>query len=463
MGKFKKVLASTLAGVLAVGALASCSDNGNTNSTTPSTSTPTSESKVDTSGVKSIYFLNFKPEIASKYEAIAAKYKEEKGIEVRVQTAASGEYEKTLTSEMAKSDPPTIFQINGPVGYENWKDYCADLKDSELYQLVSDKSLAVKSGDGVYGIPYVVEGYGIIYNNAIMTKYFATEGAKAASMDEINNYAKLAEVVEDMTAKKEELGIDGVFASTSLKTGDDWRWQTHLMNMPLYYEFNTGTGDVITNCLEAKELEFKYADNYKNIFDLYTNNSTTDKNLLGGKTVADSMAEFAAGKCAMVQNGNWAWGDIKAGGVVKEEDVKYLPIYTGIDGEETQGLCIGTENYFAINREVDAATQQASMDFLVWLFTSDYGKNAVVNELGFVAPFTSFGDNEKPTDPLAKEVLAWMEKDGFTSVKWSFAGIPSEQWKNDFGASLLKYVQGQKEWTDVVSDAKTSWASERSA
>ena len=117
MGKFKKVLASTLAGVLAVGALASCSDNGNTNSTTPSTSTPTSESKVDTSGVKSIYFLNFKPEIASKYEAIAAKYKEEKGIEVRVQTAASGEYEKTLTSEMAKSDPPTIFQINGPVGY----------------------------------------------------------------------------------------------------------------------------------------------------------------------------------------------------------------------------------------------------------------------------------------------------------------------------------------------------------
>ena len=438
MRKFKKVLASTLAGILAVGALAGCSDNGNTNSTTPSTSTPTSESKVDTSGVKSIYFLNFKPEIASKYEAIAAKYKEETGIEVRVQTAASGEYEKTLTSEMAKSDPPTIFQINGPVGYENWKDYCADLKDSELYQLVSDKSLAVKSGDGVYGIPYVVE-------------------------KEINNYAKLAEVVEDMTAKKEELGIDGVFASTSLKTGDDWRWQTHLMNMPLYYEFNTGTGDVITNCLEAKELEFKYADNYKNIFDLYTNNSTTDKNLLGGKTVADSMAEFAAGKCAMVQNGNWAWGDIKAGGVVKEEDVKYLPIYTGIDGEETQGLCIGTENYFAINSEVDAATQQASMDFLVWLFTSDYGKNAVVNELGFVAPFTSFGDNEKPTDPLAKEVLAWMEKDGFTSVKWSFAGIPSEQWKNDFGASLLKYVQGQKEWTDVVSDAKTSWASERSA
>ena len=474
MSKFKKVLAGALAGMMAVGALAGCNDSGSGNSTSPSTTTSTSDGTktntakgfyddVDTSGVKSIYFLNFKPERADKYEAIAAKYKEEKGIEVRVQTAASGEYEKYLTSEMGKSDPPTIFQINGPVGYQNWKDYCADVSGSKLYDLVSDKSLAVKDGDGVYGIPYVVEGYGIIYNNAIMTKYFATEGAKAASMDEINNYAKLKEVVEDMTAKKEELGIDGVFGSTSLKQGDDWRWQTHLVNMPLYYEFNTGTGDVITNCLEAKELEFKYADNYKNIFDLYTNNSVTEKNLLGGKTVADSMAEFAAGKCAMIQNGNWAWGDIQKGGVVSEADVKYLPIYTGIDGEEKQGLCVGTENYFAINKEVDEATQKASMDFLVWLFTSDYGKKAVVNDLGFVAPFTSFGDDEKPTDPLAKEVLAWMAKDGYTSVKWSFAGIPSEKWKSDFGASLLEYVQGQKDWSKVVEDAKTSWATERNA
>ena len=462
MRKFKKVLAGTLAGVLAVGALAGCNDNsGNKNSTASPTESTTQASKADTSGVKSIYFLNFKPEISDKYEAIAAKYKEETGIEVRVQTAASGEYEQYLTSEMAKQDPPTIFQINGPVGYQNWKDYCADLKDSELYQLVSDKSLAVKSGDGVYGIPYVVEGYGIIYNNAIMTKYFATEGAKAASMAEINNYAKLAEVVEDMTAKKDELGIEGVFGSTSLKSGDDWRWQTHLMNLPLYYEFNTGTGDVITNCLEANTLEFKYADNYKNIFDLYTNNSLTSKNLLGAKSVSDSMAEFASGKCAMIQNGNWAWGDIQKGGVVKEEDVKYLPIYTGIDGEETQGLCVGTENYFAINKKVDEATQQASMDFLVWLFTSEYGKNAVINELEFVAPFTSFGENEKPSNPLAKEVLAWMAKDGYTSVKWSFAGIPSEQWKSDFGSSLLKYVQGQKDWSAVVEDAKKSWTDER--
>ena len=467
MRKFKKVLASTLAGVLAVGALAGCGESGNNNnnSTASTASTATTESKVDTSGVKSIYFLNFKPEIADKYEAIAAKYKEEKGIEVRVQTAASGEYEKYLTSEMGKSDPPTIFQINGPVGYQNWKDYCADVSGSKLYDLVSDKSLAVKDGEGVYGIPYVVEGYGIIYNNAIMTKYFATDGAKAASMDEINSFAKLKEVVEDMTAKKEELGIDGVFGSTSLKQGDDWRWQTHLADLPLYYEFGSD-GNAIVNCFNAKDLEFKYAENYKNIFDLYTNNSVTEKNLLGGKTVSDSMAEFADEKCAMIQNGSWAWGDIEKGGKVKAEDVKYLPIYTGTEDDAKQGLCIGTENYFAINKEVDEATQKASMDFLVWLFTSDYGKNAVVNDLGFVTPFTSFGENEKPSNPLAVELLAWSDKAAkgdCKSVDWAFLGIPSEKWKSDFGASLLEYVQGQKDWTKVVDDAKASWTTERNA
>jgi len=462
MKNLKRFLALSMAGCMAIGALAGC--NGEGGSEEKSTAPVVGEESVDTSSVKQIYFLNFKPEISSQYDAIAAEYEKQTGVKVRVQTAASGEYEKMLTSEMGKADPPTIFQINGPVGYQNWKDYCADMKNTELYNQLNDKSLAVTDGDGVFGVPYAVEGYGIIYNNAVMTKYFATSGAKAASMDEINSFAKLKEVVEDMTAKKAELGIEGVFGSTSLKSGDDWRWQTHLMNLPLYYEFKEG-GDPITNCLNATELEFKFADNYKNIFDLYLDNSCTEKTLLGSKTVDESMAEFATGKCAMVQNGNWAWNQIKgvSGNTVKEEDIKFLPIYTGVDGEDKQGLCVGTENFFAINSQVDAATQQASVDFLNWLFTSDYGKKAVVNDLGFIAPFNSFGDNEKPTDPLAKEVLNWMGKDGMTSAKWSFAGIPSENWKQAFGSSLLEYAQGKKDWTKVVEEAKASWKTEREA
>lgn len=216
-----------------------------------------------------------------------------------------------------------------------------------------------------------------------------------------------------------------------------------------------------------KKFRYKYADNYKNIFDLYTNNSCTDKKLLGSKTVDESMAEFAIGKCAMIQNGNWGWSQINGvdGNVTKAENIKFLPIYTGVKDEEKQGICIGTENYFAINSEVDEATQQASIDFLVWLFSSDYGKDAVTNDLGFITPFNTFKEDEQPTDPLAKEVLSWKakESEGIKNPEWLFTAFPSENWKNEFGASLLEYVQGQKDWSKVVDDAKTSWTTEREA
>jgi raffinose/stachyose/melibiose transport system substrate-binding protein len=409
---------------------------------------------------KSIYYLNFKPEIAQVYDEISAVYEAETGVKLNVVTAASGTYEQTLKSEIAKADAPVLFQINGPKGYASWKEYTKDLKDTELYAHLTDKSLAVTDGDGVYGIPYVVEGYGIIYNQAIMNKYFATEGAKAASMDEINNFATLKAVVEDMTAKKDVLGIDGVFASTSLQPGEDWRWQTHLANVPIYYEFKNNNVDLASEA--TKEITFQYGPNFKNIFDLYINNSCTDAKILGSKQVADSMAEFALGRVAMVQNGNWAWSQISSvdGNVVAETDIKFLPIYIGVDGEEKQGLCTGTENFFAINAKASEEKQKLAEDFIFWLYSSDKGKEFVTNKLGFIAPFDTFNENEKPTDPLAKEVLSWMGKEGVTSVAWNFTVFPSQTFKNDFGAALLQYAQGKMEWDAVTKLVVDEWKTE---
>lgn len=466
MRKVTRILAVVMVLCMAVTIFAGC-NNGN------ASSTASGNSSTNTSNVKEIYFLNFKPEISEKYEAIAKQYEQETGVKVKVVTAASGEYEKTLTSEIAKSNPPTIFQINGPVGYQNWADYCANLKDSKLYNILTDenKGLAVTKDDGVYGIPYAIEGYGIIYNNAIMDKYFASKNkaTKFTSVDEITNFAALQEVVEDMTKLKDELGIKGVFGSTSMAEGNQWRWQTHLANIPLYYEFkeDKNSDNPILAGLNANEITFKYNKEYQNIFDLYINNSVTDKNLLSSKTVDDSMNEFALGQCAMIQNGNWGWNTVKEtkGNVAKAEDVKFLPIYTGMKGEETQGICIGTENYFAINSQVDEATQQASIDFLVWLFSSDYGKKTVTNELGFITPFNTFTDAEQPDDPLAKDVLAWKAKESgdIHNLEWLFTAFPSEQFKNDMGAALLEYVQGQKDWAGVTQVVIDSWAAEKAA
>ncbi|MBR7133887.1 MAG: ABC transporter substrate-binding protein [Clostridia bacterium] len=414
-----------------------------------------------------VYFLNFKPESASVYEELAKKYKEETGVTVKVVTAAANNYEQTLKSEIAKSDAPTIFQVNGPVGYAAWDDYCLDIKDSKLYSYLTDKSLAITEDGGVYAIPYVVEGYGIIYNDAIMKKYFAlgNKKSKLTSADEIDSFDKLKTVVEDMTAHAKELGIKGVFASTSLSSGEDWRWQTHLLNVPLYYEMSEMGEelDPSLSLLDAKEISYKYSKNFENLFDLYINNSVTAKTLLGSKSVADSMAEFATGQAAMVQNGNWAWSQISGvdGNVVKENDIKMLPLYTGVEGEKGQGICIGTENYFAINKNADEEQQKASLAFLEWLFSSETGKRYVTEKLNFITPFSTFTEDELPNDPLAKEISRYMKDDSIKNIPWTFTAFPSDTYKKEVGSALLDYVQGDKKWEYVRKTIKDTWKSER--
>lgn len=408
---------------------------------------------------QSIYYLNFKPEVASVWREIASDYEEETGVEVKVLTVANGNYEQRLKAELAKKDAPTLFHINGPIGYNNWKNYCLDLSDTELYTWQLDPEIAVKHDSGVYGIPYVVEGYGIIYNDAIMQKYFAlpSKTAPYSSMDEINNFDKLKAVVEDMTVHKTELGIEGVFASTSFSSGEDWRWQTHLANIPVFYEYND------KNISDSDTLDFTYADKFKNIFDLYINNSCTDKSELAKKSVKDSMADFALERAAMVQNGNWAWSQIAEvdGNKVSEENVKYMPVYTGMEGEENQGLCIGTGNYLCVNATSSKAEQQAAIDFIKWVYSSDKGKNYVTNQLSFIAPFNTFSENERPGNPLAQEVIEDMENTSTNSVNWIFSTFPSQKFKDNFGALLLNYVKGECSWNEVVAGVKDEWSSEK--
>lgn len=413
-----------------------------------------------------IYYLNFKPEIADIYKEIATAYEKETGVKVKVVTAASDSYETTLKSEIAKTDAPTIFQINGMVGYTAWKNYCLDLKDTKIYSYLLDKDMAIKDGDGIYGIPYVVEGFGIIYNNEIMEKYFALKdkAVSITSAQEIKNFSLLKAVVQDMTKHKSELGIDGVFASTSMAGGESWRWESHLASVPIYYEMKDldKSASAIATAYNAKEIKFTYADKYKNLFDLYTDNSVSEKGVLGSKSVEDSMSEFALGKAAMVQNGNWAWSQIKnvSGNKVKEDNIKYLPLYTGVDGEENQGLCIGTENYLAINSKVSKEKQEASLKFLEWLFSSDTGKKYVTEKLEFITPFNTFADDEKPSDPLAREVIDWMNRDVRT-IDWTFNSFPSQDFKSAFSDALLEYVQGTKDWDYVKKTVIDSWKSER--
>lgn len=457
MKKRKQLAALGLSLVTAVSVLAGCGGNTPTETKAPAEGAAPAgtEAAKPASGDGEVYFLNFKPETATIWEDVMKTFTQETGIPATVMTAASGTYEQTLKSEVAKTKAPTLFQINGPVGYQSWKDYCLDLKDSKMYELLSDKSLAITDGDGVYGIPYAIEGYGIIANKRIIADYCALDGAKVASIDEINSFAKLKEVAEDMQARKDELGIEGAFASTSFAPGEDWRWQTHLANLPLYYEYKD------KGVTDAEELDGTYLPNYKEIFDLYINNSCTKPSLLSSVTVEDSMAEFALEEAVFVQNGDWGWGQILNNNPdMSADDVQFLPIYIGVTGEEKQGVCAGTENYWCINQQVSEANQEATLQFVEWLLTSDSGKDYMVKEMALTAPFTSFGEGETPENPLAKSILDHAAA-GRTSVSWAFITMPNQVFKNNLGSALLEYAQGTGDWDGVTKAFVEGWKTEK--
>ncbi len=127
--------------------------------------------------------------------ALAEAYTKETGVPVTVVTAASGTYEQTLKSEMAKTEAPTLFQVNGPVGLASWKDYCYDLKDSAVYKDLSSDDFALIGDDGsVKGIAYVIETYGLIYNKKLLNDYIAMDGAVISSADDIKDFATLKAV-----------------------------------------------------------------------------------------------------------------------------------------------------------------------------------------------------------------------------------------------------------------------------
>lgn len=466
----KKIVCALMCMAMVATTLAGCGSTADDNAATDNAATDDAADAADdaadettdaaegdtaASGEGKVYYLNFKPEQADDWVELAEQYTEETGVPVTVETAASGTYEQTLKSEMAKKDAPTLFQVNGPVGLASWKDYCYDLKDSELYKQVKSDDFVLKDGDAVDGIAYVIETYGIIYNTALMDEYCQTDGAVVSSADEINSFDKLKAVADDIQAKKDELGVLGAFTSAGMDSSSDWRFKTHLANLPIYYEYkDKGIGS--TDAIEGT-----YLDNYKQIWDLYITDSTCEPTMISSKTGEDAAAEFAMGDAVFYQNGTWAYGDITADGLT-DEDLGMLPIYIGAPGEENQGLCTGSENYWCVNKNASEEDIQATLDFLNWCVTSDTGRDAIANKMGFLTPFESFDDGYMPSNPLVAIADGYIA-DGKTSVSWNFSSIPSEQWKDQVGAALTEYAQGTGDWSAVEDAFVNGWATEYAA
>ena len=420
----KKLLALLLAGAMALSMVA-C---GGSEPAAPA---------ADETG--SVYYLNFKPEQDAQWQALAEAYTTETGVPVTVVTAASGEYETTLMAEMGKDEAPTLFQVNGPVGLANWKDYCYDFAGSDVYNELSGDSFALIEDGKVYGIAYVVETYGIIANKTLLAK-------AGYAPEDINSFAKLKEVAEDITARSAELGF-AAFSSAGMDGSSDWRFKTHLANLPLTFEY-------ATEGITPGTIKGTYLDNYRAIWDLYINNSTCDPAELSAKTGNDAVTEMVEGKAVFYQNGTWAAGDLAA--II--DDLTMIPLYIGVGDEANQGLCTGSENYWCVNSQASQADIDATLAFLNWCVTSETGLNGMCKEMGFVIPFAKALEADNKFVQEANAMIAA----GKTPVGWNFPTMPSEEWKNMVGSALTAYAADQTDdnWAAVVKNFVDGWAAE---
>ena len=447
----KKWISLGVACAMSAALLAGCGGGSSTSAASSSEAASSTASEAASSestapaAAGKVYYLNFKPEQDQDWKDLAAKYTEETGVPVEVVTAASGEYETTLMSEMAKSDAPTLFQVNGPVGLANWKDYCYDLTGTPVAGELTSDAYALKDGDQTLGIAYVIESYGIIVNKSLLEKAGYT-------VDDIQSFADLKKVAEDITARKDELGF-AAFTSAGMDGSSDWRFKTHLANLPIYFEYQED-GISSTDAIKGT-----YLDNYKDIFDLYINNSTCDPKELAGKTGDDSRNEFLDGEAVFFQNGSWEYGNLVGDGKFTDDDLAMIPIYIGAGDEANQGLCTGTENYWCVNNSAKAEDIQATLDFMNWCVTSETGTKAMAEDMGFVIPFQAA--QESP-NLFVKQDAAYTAE-GKTPVSWNFTTMPSENWKNELGTALTAYSAGTGDWDGVVSAFVDGWASEYAA
>lgn len=398
-----------------------------------------------TSDKGSVYYLNFKPEQDQQWKDLAKVYTDQTGVKVTVVTAASGTYEQTLMSEIAKTTPPTLFQVNGPVGLESWKDYCYDLTDTAVVGELTSDAYALKEGDATLGVAYVVESYGLIANKTLLDQ-------AGYAPEDIQSFDDLKRVAEDITARSSELGF-AAFTSAGMDGSSDWRFKTHLANLPIYFEYQAdGIGS--TDAIKGT-----YLDNYKAVWDLYINNATCAPADLAGKTGDDARNEFLAGKAVFFQNGSWEYGNLVGAGRFSDEDLVMLPIYIGVGNEAKQGLCTGTENYWCVNKDAKDADIQATLDFMYWCVTSQEGTHAMGEEMGFVIPFQNAVDSP---NVFVKQDAA-MTAAGKTPVSWNFPTMPSENWKNELGSALTAYAAGTGDWSGVENAFVQGWASEYAA
>lgn len=395
----------------------------------------------------SVYWLNFKPESDAALQDLAKAYTAETGVPVKVVTAASGTYNETLTAEMDKSEPPTLFVVGNQGAVSSWGDYCLDLTGTAIANELNTDAYNLYDANGkLCSIGYCYEAFGIIVNKELLAK-------AGYSLSDITNFASLKKVVEDIHARSKELGFDA-FTSSGMDGSSSWRFTGHLANAALYYEARDNGW---TAGPQPATITGKYLDNFKNLWDLYINNSAYSPASLatGGY---DAEAEFGKKQAVFYQNGNWEFDALTKTYGLDPANLAMIPFYCGVEGEEKAGLNCGTENCWAINKNAKAEDIQATMDFMVWMVTSETGTKALAATFGAI-PYKKAAASGNVFLDQANEY----SKNGNYVMTWAFNYTPAvDDWRAGLVSAMNQYdnAPSAETWELVKTAFVQGWATQ---
>ncbi|MDH6363825.1 raffinose/stachyose/melibiose transport system substrate-binding protein [Enterococcus sp. PF1-24] len=418
----------------AVASLAACGNVGETSK----------GSDGDAAGKTEISIFQFKVEFKDQFEALAKKYEEENpDIKINIETVGGGsDYGAALKSKFSSGNEPNIFNIGGPEDVNMWLDSLTDLSDTEAAKQALDGTLTgATKDDKVLGLPYNIEGYGILYNKEI----FEEAGIDATTITTLADLEKAAETLEK---QKAELGIEAPFA---LAAKEQWITGLHSANAFLNAEFNND----VMQAFESKEVAFEYGDAFKKYIDWMNKYSVQPANSLDYSQQIEQL--FANGKVAMTQQGNWVYPTIEGiDETLANEKIGLLPI--PIDGVVEGKIPVGVPMYWGVNSNGSEEEIQAAKDFLDYLYTSEEGKQIVLEDFKFVPAYQGY-DTDKISDPLSKDVYTYYTEGNTTG--WVFMGYPAGWGEQSLGAEIQKYVAGDASWEEVISTVQKKWAEER--
>ena len=340
------------------------------------------------SALADITIVQNKVEIDAALQEYAAAYSAETGKNVKVITAGgSSDYNTALKAEFASGKEPDIFVIEGPTGYDLYKDKIADMTGAEWTQYTA---AAYMDGDKVVGFPVAVEGYGMAYNKDILDK----AGIDPATLTNVDAYTAAFEKLDSM---KEELGLDAVVSMVA-GTAPGMTWVTGLHNFNVYLTVGLDRNDtsIIDQVLQGQvdEERFHAYCEYVALIFKYS-----DPEMLLNGTQDMQLAAFANGKTAFYHQGNWMDPNIVALNV--DFPMAYAP--HAFLHEDTDGILVNAPSWYVVN--ANAGNVEQATDFLNALALTEAGQDYMVNKAAMVPAFTNV--TLEPATPLSKSVMEW--------------------------------------------------------